>query len=44
MVVFAETESHIARSNGVKIPMKFVNRTYELDIWMKNPGFTGQGR
>ena len=43
-VVFAETDSHIALSNGVKIPMKFVNGTYELDIWVKNPGFTRQGR
>ena len=43
-VVFAEEDSHIALSNGVKIPMKHVNGTYELEIWVKNPGFTRQGR
>ena len=43
-VVFSEVDAHIALSNGVKIPMRHVNGTYELDIWVKNPGFTRPGR
>ena len=43
-VVFAETDSHILLANGGKLPMRHVHGTYEIDIFVKNPGFTGQSR
>ena len=41
-VVFAEEDSHIImKKGGGKLPMKHVRGTYEIDIFVKNPGFTG---
>ena len=39
-VVFAEKDAHILLTSGVSIPMRHVNGTYELDVWIKNPGST----
>lgn len=41
-VVFAEEDSHILLRNGGKLPLRHVHGTYEIDIYVKNPGFTGQ--
>ena len=41
-VVFAEENSHILLSNGGKLAMRHVHGTYEIDIFVKNPGFTRQ--
>ena len=41
-VVFAEEDSHILLRNGGKLPMRHVHGTYEIDIFVKNPGFTWQ--
>ena len=38
-VVFSEKDAHILLTSGKKIPMRHVQGTYELDIWVKNPGF-----
>ena len=38
-VVFSEKDAHILLTSGKKIPMRHVQGTYELDIWIKNPGF-----
>ena len=43
-VVFAETDSHILLKGGGKLPMRNVHGTYEIRIFVKNPGFTGQSR
>ena len=43
-VVFALQDSEILLSSGVSIPMRHVNGTYEIDVWIKNPGFTRQNR
>ena len=43
-VVFSKVAPHILLSNGKKIPMKHVQGTYELDIWIKNPGFARQSK
>ena len=40
--VFAEEDSHILLRSGGKLPMRHVHGTYEIDIFVKNPGFTGQ--
>ena len=40
-VAFAEKDSHILLSSGGKLPMRHVHGTYEIDISVKNPGFTG---
>ena len=39
-VIFAEEDSHILSSSGGQIPVRYQNGTYELDIFVKNPGFT----
>ena len=39
-VIFAKDSARILLSSGVSIPMRYLNGTYELDIWVKNPGFT----
>ena len=41
-VAFAEENAHIALKIGGHIPMTHINSTYELDIWIQKPGFTGQ--
>ena len=43
-VVFAEEVSHILLRSGGKLPMRHVHGTYEIHIFVKNPGFTGQSR
>ena len=43
-VVFADEDSHILLKSGGKLPMRHVHGTYEIDIAVKNPGFTGQSR
>ena len=42
-VVFSD-QPHIKLSNGTEIPLRHKNGTYELDIWVKNPGFARQSR
>ena len=39
-VVFALENPHVLLSSGVKIPMRHVHGTHELDILVKKPGFT----
>ena len=40
--MFAEEDSHILLKNGGgKLPMRHVHGTYEIDMYVKNPGFTG---
>ena len=40
-VVFAEEDSHmILKNGGGKLPMRNVHGTYEIDIFVKNSGFT----
>ena len=39
-VVFALENPHILLTSGVKIPMRHVHGTCELDILVKKPGFT----
>ena len=39
-VVFAEKDAHILLTSGVKLPMRHCNGTYEIDVWVKKPGFT----
>ena len=41
-VVSAEEDAHIALKGGGTYPMRHVNGTYELDIWIKKPVFSGQ--
>ena len=41
-VVFADEDSHILWRSGGKVPMRHVRGTYEIDIFVKNPCFTGQ--
>ena len=43
-VVFADGDSHILLRSGGKLLMRHVHGTYEIDIFVKNPGFTGQSR
>ena len=43
-VIFAVDDSHIFLKSGGKLPMRHVHGTYEIDIFVKNPGFTGQSR
>ena len=40
-VVFAKEDLHILLSSGGKLPMRHVHGTYEIDIFVNNPGFTG---
>ena len=39
-VVLAEENSHMFLKSGGKLPMRHVHGTYEIDICVKNPGFT----
>jgi len=41
-VVFAKKEPHILLTSGEKLMMRNCNGTYEIDIWVKNPGFARQ--
>ena len=40
-VNFSEKDPHIMLSSGEKVKMKNNGGTYEVEIWMLNPGFTG---
>ena len=40
-VVFAEQDLHIFLKSGGKLPMRHAHGTYDIDIFVKNPGFTG---
>ena len=40
-VVSAEEELHTTLKLGGAIPMRHVNGTYKLDIWIKKPVLTG---
>ena len=42
-VVFADEDSHILLKSEDKLPMRHVHGTYETDICVNNPGFTGLG-
>ena len=42
-VIFSD-KPHVLLSSGEKIPLRVENGTYELDIWIKKPGFTRQSR
>ena len=39
-LVVALEKPHVLLSSGVKIPMRHVHGTYELDVLVKKPGFT----
>ena len=41
-VIFSLHDPHIKLSSGSKLPMWYVNGTYELDVYIKKPGFTRQ--
>lgn len=40
-VIFSE-KPHILLSSGESIPLRHTHGTYELDIWVKKPGFARQ--
>ena len=39
-VLFDKANPHILLSTGERIPMKCSAGTYEIDVWVKNPGFS----
>ena len=39
-VVFGRENSYVQLSSGEKLHMRNENGVYELDIWVKSPGFT----
>ena len=41
-VVFDRNDPHIMLDNGEKVKMSCTGGTYEIDIWIRNPGFTRQ--
>ena len=41
-LTFAKQKFHIRLSSGGQIPMGFQNGTYELEIFVKRPGFSRQ--
>ena len=41
-VRFSKKDPHILLSSGTKIPMKNNLGTYEIEVWILNPGFAGQ--
>ena len=40
-VRFDQEDCHILLSTGEKMPMRCTGGTYEVEIWIRNPGFTG---
>ena len=40
-VNFSKDDPHILLSTGVKMPMRCNLGTYEVDVWIPKPGFTG---
>ena len=41
-VIFSLADPHILLSSGTKMPMRYTNGTYEVDIYVKKPVFAGQ--
>ena len=41
-VVFDKTDCHIRLSTGERVPMRCTGGTYEVELWVRNPGFTRQ--
>jgi hypothetical protein len=41
LVNFSKNDPHILLSTGVKVPMKCNLGTYEVEVWLLNPGFNG---
>ena len=39
-VIFDKDEPHILLSTGEKVHMRCSGGTYEIEVWIKNPGFT----
>ena len=39
-VIFDKSDPHIMLNNGERMPMQCRGGTYEIEIWIKNPGFT----
>ena len=39
-VIFDHKDPHILLASGEKVPMVCRGGTYELDVWVRNPGFT----
>ena len=39
-VLFDKENPHILLSTGEQMPMQCVGGTYEIEVWIKNPGFT----
>ena len=37
-------DPHILLSTGEKVPMRCSGGTYEVDVWIRNPGFTRQSQ
>ena len=40
-VNFKKQDPHILLSTGAKVPMRCNTGTYEVEVWILNPGFTG---
>ena len=40
-VLFDKDDPHILLQSGEKIPMKVNGGTYEIEVYILNPGFTG---
>ena len=43
-VVFSEANPRIVLSSGQVVPMRAAHGTFELDVYVKKPGFTRQSR
>ena len=41
-VVFDKDDPHIMLNTGARLPMTCRGGTYEIEIWIKNPGFARQ--
>ena len=41
-VIFDENDPHILLSTREKMKIRFSGGTYEVDVWVRNPGFTRQ--
>ena len=41
-VVFDDKDPHILLSSGEKMKMRCSGGTYEVDVWVRSPGFTRQ--
>ena len=43
-VIFDRDDPHILMSTNEKVPMRCSGGTYEIEIWVRNTGFTRQHR